>query len=230
MKKQALASALLCISLNSTQNIQADSILKMDIVKTPSVTQELIHEQLKSQTIKLFNFTVKEELSSVLPYLTSTKMLKYFDIEARKRVQEIADSLNIQPIDLYRVFKTESGGNPQAVNKITTATGLIQFMPKTAIRLGTSVEDLYNMSTLEQLDYVEKYLMRIHKRYTITNYHELYLSIFYPAALAKQKTYVFGLEHGIEYAQKVARQNKIFDTNNDGFITKADFHSYTKQI
>ena len=47
----------------------------------------------------------------------------------------------------------ESRLNPQAVNPISGATGLIQFMPSTA-RGGTTTAVLKRMSNVQQLDYV----------------------------------------------------------------------------
>ena len=39
------------------------------------------------------------------------------------------------------------------------ATGLIQFMPKTAKNFGTSTQELFKMDNVKQLDYVHKYCL-----------------------------------------------------------------------
>lgn len=79
------------------------------------------------------------------------------------KIKEISSRLNCDPKDLAAVIYAESGGNPRAVNRQTGATGLIQFMPKTAAWLGTSTQELMNMPAERQLDYVEKYLATMKK-------------------------------------------------------------------
>jgi soluble lytic murein transglycosylase-like protein len=55
------------------------------------------------------------------------------------KVITISQKLGIEPEWLMQVFVNESGMNHQAVNSTSNATGLIQFMPDTAVTLGTSV-------------------------------------------------------------------------------------------
>jgi len=136
------------------------------------------------------------------------------------RVVEIANNLGIDPNWLMIVMYFESGLNPTAVNKISGATGLIQFMPKTAQRLGTSTDELKTMDAISQLYYVEKYLSAY--RGKMASLTDVYLSVFYPAAVGKEDGYILGADN----AELVARQNKIFDTNKDGVITKAEVTQY----
>ena len=56
-------------------------------------------------------------------------------------------------------FETARTLNHRITNSIG-ATGLIQFMPATAVGLGTTCEKLRQMSNVEQLDYVKKHLGR----------------------------------------------------------------------
>lgn len=139
------------------------------------------------------------------------------------RVVEIANNLGIDPNWLMIVMYFESGLNPSAVNKISGATGLIQFMPATATRLGTTVDELKAMGAVEQLDYVEKYLAAY--RGKMESLTDVYLSVFYPAAVGKSPEYVLGGNN----PQLVAAQNKIFDTNKDGVITKAEVTQYIEK-
>lgn len=136
------------------------------------------------------------------------------------RVVEIANNLGIDPNWLMIVMYFESGLNPTAVNKISGATGLIQFMPATALRLGTSIDELKTIDAITQLDYVEKYLSAY--RGKMASLTDVYLSVFYPAAVGKEDGYILGGDN----AELVARQNKIFDTNKDGVITKAEVTQY----
>lgn len=79
---------------------------------------------------------------------------------ARQKISQIEDRLNLEKGSLEKVIYIESGGNPKARNGSSGATGLIQFIPSTARKFGTTTSALYNMSTEEQLDYVEKYFVR----------------------------------------------------------------------
>ena len=146
------------------------------------------------------------------------------------KVITISNQLNINPDWLMVVMKFESGLNSKAQNTTSGATGLIQFMPSTAIGMGTTTTDLYNMSNVEQLDYVYLYLSKFAGE--IRSLTDLYLTVFYPVAIGKSEDYILG--NTDEQRKKIARQNKIFDTNNDGYITKAEvkqyIESYAKRI
>lgn len=139
------------------------------------------------------------------------------------KVKHIANNLGVKPEHLMFVmwFETAHTLNHKIQNKIR-ATGLIQFMPKTAFELGTSVEELKAMSNLEQLDYVEKYLKRFKGK--LKDYVDLYCAVFYPAAVGKADCFRIT-------SDKIAQQNPIFDLNKDLDITKAEIRTaLLKQI
>jgi hypothetical protein len=100
-----------------------------------------------------------------------------------KKLKQISQELQVEPADLIRVMYLETRGtlNPAITNKIG-ATGLIQFMPNTAKALGTSTEQLRNMSAVDQLDYVLKYF-KIKKLPPGSTASDIYLSTFMPAAI-----------------------------------------------
>lgn len=75
----------------------------------------------------------------------------------KREVSQIAKRLGTKPEYLMAVMSFESGFSPRIVNPTSGATGLIQFLPSTARNLGTSTAALRNMSSVEQLKYVEKY-------------------------------------------------------------------------
>lgn len=133
------------------------------------------------------------------------------------RLEEIAICFDLKPEWLLKVFLREANLNTKAINKLTKAVGIIQFMPKTARYLGTSTTELYNMSFIEQLDYVEKYLEKMGKGKKIRSYEDLYLLIFYPKALSKSDNFVIG-----RYNSTFFRQNKYMDINRDKKITVRD--------
>src|SRR6185295_13193264 len=97
-----------------------------------------------------------------------------------QKVRSVAANLSINPDWLMAVMNSESGFNPSIRNRSTGATGLIQILPSTAASLGTSVEELANMSNVEQMDWVEKYIYPY--RNYINSFDDLYLITFYPNA------------------------------------------------
>lgn len=160
--------------------------------------------------------------------------IKSNKIEFINKVNIICTKLRINPEWLMIVMYAESRLNPQAVNKqlgdvadpytraARRATGLIQFMPKTAIGLGTTTQQLYKMNNLQQLDWVYKYYAPYAGR--IKGVHDLYLATFFPVALGKSDSFV--LEYGSLTAEIVASQNKIIDANKDLQITVGEFKQY----
>jgi len=129
-----------------------------------------------------------------------------------------AKRVGINPADLLSVMHFESGINPRAVNKYSGASGLIQFMPTTAKGLGTSVEAIRKMDAIEQMPLVEKYLWPY--RGKMKNLADVYLAVFFPAAIGKPNSYV--LKTSKLSAGLIAKQNPVFDTNKDGTITKGE--------
>lgn len=133
------------------------------------------------------------------------------------KVIEIAAYLGINPDWLMAVMYLESGINPAARNKITNATGLIQFMPDTAKSLGTTIADLSAMSNVRQLDYVKAYLSPYKGK--MRSLADTYLTVFYPAAISKPSTWAF--------PAIVQNQNPTFKNFLiDGKLTKQSIVNY----
>jgi hypothetical protein len=126
-------------------------------------------------------------------------------VEFTEKVASICSQLNIKPEWLMFVMWFESKLNPQAVNPISGATGLIQFMPSTARGLGTTTDVLKRMSNVQQLDYVLAYLRPYKGR--MRTWVDVYLAVFYPRAM--------GNPNFVITSDIVAKQNKIFDLNKD---------------
>lgn len=94
------------------------------------------------------------------------------------------------------------------------AVGLIQFMPATAVALGTTTTALAAMAPEKQLDYVARYFMPYAGR--INSLADMYMAILMPKYVgAPDSSVVFS--GGAGY-----RQNSGFDTNKDGVITKIE--------
>jgi hypothetical protein len=141
------------------------------------------------------------------------------------------------PNDLMITMNSETAGtfSPSIQNKSSGATGLIQFMPKTAIELGTSVAALAKMTHLEQLVYVEKYIS-MHRGYLrdgrklpekppLVDLDDVYLLIFYPAAVGKPASHVIA-----KAGQAVYTQNRGVDVNKDGNLTVDDFAKFARRL
>lgn len=143
------------------------------------------------------------------------------------------------PDDLMACIAWESGETFSAsvVNKAGSgATGLIQFMPGTAIAYYYSASEMSKMSTarkkqagiesceklsklsdIAQLDYVLKYFQPYKGR--LKNLGDLYMSILWPAGIGKDDSYVLWSEAD---RPTTFRQNAGLDVNGDKVITRAE--------
>lgn len=139
-----------------------------------------------------------------------------FNKEERKKLRNIANELGIKTRWLYKIMWIESRLNPTVVNKESGATGLIQWIPSSAIACGTTTEKLKNMSVLDQLDYVHTYFKLAANGKKINSYTDLYLLVFSPNAVGKSDSYIIGHKNSI-----IVKQNKGF-MNSDSMITKKD--------
>jgi len=139
---------------------------------------------------------------------------------------QISNELQIDPNWLLLVMYKECGLNPKAVSKSTGASGLIQFMPATAIGLGTSVEAIRQMSGTQQLDYVKKYLSRWSGQ--MKSAIDVYMTIFYPAAVNKPDSFVIGSEKSPERAQEIAKRNPAISAGK-AVVVKGDFKQYVSK-
>src|SRR5690606_13319282 len=102
------------------------------------------------------------------------------------KVEAIASRLSVDPNHLMAIMAFESGRtfSPSIKNMAGSgATGLIQFMPRTAIGLGTSVEQLAGMTAVKQLDWVEKYFQPYRGR--MKTLSDIYMAVLWPAAVGK---------------------------------------------
>ncbi|MBC8753966.1 hypothetical protein H2O64_04740 [Kordia sp. YSTF-M3] len=132
-------------------------------------------------------------------------------------VKDYCRSLNIDPNWLMAVMYFETAGTFSASirNPFSNATGLIQFMPNTALSLGTSIDELALMTAEEQLYYVYQYYYPYRNR--MNSYVDLYLATFFPVAMGKASNYV--LQTSNLSASTIADANPVFDLNNDRQIT-----------
>lgn len=145
---------------------------------------------------------------------------KILPTEFVNKLIEVALNLQVNPDYLIACIAFETGEtfSSSVRNKLSGATGLIQFMPQTAASLGTSTDELARMNPAKQLDYVEKYFApRTGKLKTL---EDIYMAILWPAAIGKPNDYVLFKKDG-SYPKRYI-QNAGLDFNKDGLITKAE--------
>ena len=134
--------------------------------------------------------------------------------EFKLKVIEVCERLEINPDYLMSCMAFETGEtfSPSVRNPNGSATGLIQFMSNTARSLGTTTNELADMTSVEQMDYVEKYF----KPYAgkIKTIEDVYMVIFCPRAVGKPDSYIL-YDEGRSY-----NDNKGLDLNKDNAITK----------
>ena len=138
----------------------------------------------------------------------------------RVRVREIAADLRCEPSNLMACIAWESGETFSAsVGNMagSGAVGLIQFMPSTAVGLGTTTAALAAMTPERQLDWVAKYFRPYQGK--LATLADLYMAILWPAAVGRP------LDSALwDKASRPTtyRQNAGLDANRDGIITKAE--------
>lgn len=135
----------------------------------------------------------------------------------RERVRRVAANIGCEADFLMAAMAFETGRRFTADvrNQLSGATGLIQFMPSTAMGLGTTVEALAQMSAEDQLDVVERYFQPYKGR--IRTIEDLYMSILWPAAIGEPNDFPLFVQGTIQYTQ-----NAGLDANGDGIVTKQE--------
>lgn len=135
-----------------------------------------------------------------------------------EKVEAIETRLRMPKGSLLAVMRFETGGtfDPAERNRAGSgATGLIQFMPKTAKGLGTSTDALAQMSAEDQLDYVEKYFQPYKGK--MGTLKDAYMAVLYPKAIGKPEWYPLFTQ-----GQKAYQQNAGLDRDKKGIVTVGD--------
>ena len=201
---------------NTTNQTSQTTVEKPE--NTTSVAPPSNTTSIQTQTTE----TAPAESSKV----TTDKVKKNLGKEFLKEVKKAAKEINCNYKDLLALLNSESSLNPKAINNRTKAAGLLQFMPSTAKDLGTSTEEILNMSATEQLVYVVKYF-KIHKK--IAGFKpnarldaaDLYALTFLPGR-AKREILT-------DSSEKYYKHNKGLDLDRDGKITKTELAARINQ-
>lgn len=112
-------------------------------------------------------------------------------------------------------FETGRTFAPNIRNPGSGAVGLIQFLPSTARRLGTSADKLAKLTAEGQLGYVERYLSPFAGR--VRDLDDLYMAILWPAAVGAPADSLLWRSGSFPYAA-----NRGLDLDRNGRITKRE--------
>jgi hypothetical protein len=134
--------------------------------------------------------------------------------EFLRALEGVAQRTGAQPEHLMGVMSLETMGTfrPNIQNPDTHATGLIQFIPRTAEGLGTSTAELSRMTPTEQLGVVERYLSQPAYRGRVGTLEGLYSAVL-PGRIMESDDVIF--RPGTE----AYRDNRWLDTDGTPGIT-----------
>jgi len=150
------------------------------------------------------------------------------------KVAAIATRVRCHASDLYAVMWFESRMNPAIRNPMSHAVGLIQFLPSTAAdllglpksmpgRCGLAAAAFERMTPEEQLEQVEAYLEKASNGRSIETLRDLYMCVFYPAAVGKGDGFVIArADDASAFGRLVYAQNAGLDANRDGVLTAGE--------
>ena len=140
-------------------------------------------------------------------------------------VERVSQDLGISNSDLLTAISFETVGtfNPSIKNPGSSATGLIQFIEKTAKGLGTSTAELAKMNNVEQMEYVKRYLEPYKGR--MKNLGDVYMAIHWPAGVGKDDSYVMYRDGSKEYTA-----NRNLDVSGDGTVTRGEALQRVRQM
>jgi hypothetical protein len=204
----------------------AISLYKLGLFGSNEPTKRIVG--LGSRTTEsTTNDTSSFDGSSATPLPKNTQSSNKFEPGFIDKLKEICDDLGIDYRHLLIVMAFETGGtfspskrppiNKRTGKRISTATGLIQFLSSTAENLGTSTEALAKMSQVKQLDYVHKYLKPYKGRMRRGDFGDVYLAVFSPAFIGKPDSFVC-----YRRGQDGYTRNAPLDTNKNGLMTRGE--------
>lgn len=149
------------------------------------------------------------------------------------KVLEVSQKLKIDVNWLLAVmyFETARTFSPQKTNSIGSV-GLIQFTHDVGTPNQKKINGkVYSLGYIKSLDFIEQ-MDLVHEYYKpyvgkMSNFLDVYLVTFFPAALSKSESYV--LKTSSLSASLIAKQNPIFDSNKDKKITRSEISNFFKK-
>lgn len=149
-----------------------------------------------------------------------------------QKVIDISKEVKCNPEDLMAMMNLESAHTfrPDIQNKGREKYyGLIQFGESAAIDVGKTLKELTSMTAIEQLDYVEIFLLKQKKYRGISDKEldakTLYCLVLYPTLTNKKDDAIFAEKNGKGNSAIRYQKNNGLDRNNDGKITRGELDS-----
>ncbi len=200
-----------------TKNSTSSATVSEDLV------QQKHSKQVENQIAQNLKKKQKEQVE--IPSYNGARTTRTLSVEFLDRVKEIAKKVKCDYRDLLGVMNSESGLNPKARNKHSGAIGLIQFTGiaikdlNQAYGMNLTKEKIANMSAMEQLDLVEKYLTRS-KSFKFDSSEkldsaDLYAIVYRPAFAGKKVI-------ATKADGKTYSLNRGLDLDKDGVISDKD--------
>lgn len=163
-----------------------------------------------------------------MAYVINVPGAKSLTSDQVEQVTEAAQMLGIDPDWLFTVISFETGGtfSPKVRNAAGSgAFGLIQFMPSTAqnlLKTSTRDEAVAQGMAMSFKDQLFKMVVPYLRGPKLSSLEDVYLKIFWPAAIGKPDSLVIGDSNGTDFQKKVYTQNKGFDRDGKGYLTRGD--------
>jgi len=163
------------------------------------------------------------------------------DPEFNKKLEQISKRLGVAPDVLRAVIYAESRGNPTARDPYNVSAGLIGFTRDTARSLGTTREEILQMTALDQLDLVYDYFRRVGVKPGMTR-GDVYMLTFMPAFIGASDDTLLGKEGGGELVtpggkstrlsmHKVWYQNPVFGRSKGrSYFTVGDVKRHVNSL
>ena len=180
---------------------------------------EVLSDQSTTGSEEPYDFYVNFYYDWMKEDMPSTR---YVTPEFLKKVDEISQSLEINPDDLMAVMAYESWFNPAAKNA-SGAVGLIQFTQSGINGINKANGTNYTktsilaMNSIDQLDVV--YLFLKPYKGKMHNLSDVYMAVFAPAHVGEDDNSVV---YSKEKSLSSYEANKPLDKNNKGYITVGD--------
>lgn len=142
-----------------------------------------------------------------------------------------ANKLGINPDWLATVISFETAGtfSTSIVNRAGSgAFGLIQFMPQTArniLKTATTEEAVRIGKSMTFTEQLTRMVIPYFSGRKMTSLEDVYLAVFYPAAMNKAGSWIIGATPSAVYTQ-----NAGFDKSGKGYITRDDVTSRLRSL
>lgn len=136
------------------------------------------------------------------------------DPDFKTKVDKVAKALGVDSSALMKIIQFETAGtfSPTSHDPWNVSIGLIGFTKNTAIALGTTKEQLAQMTAVEQLDYVYKFYVMNHLK-PGSDVGTMYMLTFMPAYAYAPDDTVLGEKGGGELGHTGLSMDKIWNQN-----------------